>query len=92
VDAYEQDRVMLLQAVFTNKHMSRFFVGNISDLPEGRESSPRPCSRWNEPSALKSIWRERNQPKAGGFEQYRVPNAVGAGSQNSDDHSQEPLG
>jgi len=34
--AYEQTVVMLLQAVFSNKHISRFFVGNISDLPEGR--------------------------------------------------------
>src|SRR5437773_10643513 len=35
--AYEQTVVMLLQAVFGKKRSSRFFVGNISDLPEGRE-------------------------------------------------------
>ena len=36
--AYEQTVVMLLQAVFSNKQISRFFVGNISDLPQGRDS------------------------------------------------------
>jgi hypothetical protein len=36
--AYEQTVVMLLQAIFNRKCISRFFVGNISDLPEGRES------------------------------------------------------
>src|SRR5205823_12458299 len=36
--AYEQTVVMLLQAVFNQNHISRFFVGNISDLPLGRES------------------------------------------------------
>src|SRR6266480_1051364 len=49
--AYEQTVVMLLQAVFSNRRISRFFVGNISDLPEGRAPSPRPCSRWSERSA-----------------------------------------
>src|SRR6185295_13142375 len=36
--AYEQTVVMLLQAVFSDKRISRFNVGGISDLPEGRES------------------------------------------------------
>src|SRR5579872_1147006 len=36
--AYEQTVVILLQAVFGRKRISRFCVGNISDLPEGRES------------------------------------------------------
>ena len=71
--AYEQTVVMLLQAVFTNKHMSRFFVGNISDLPEGRESFSSALQQVERTErVLKSIWRERNQPKAGWTEQYRV--------------------
>src|SRR5260221_10317749 len=37
-DAYEQTVVMLLQAIFNQKRISRFFVGNLSDLPQGRES------------------------------------------------------
>jgi len=36
--AYEQTVVMLLHGVFDNRQISRFFVGNISDLPQGRES------------------------------------------------------
>ena len=71
--AYEQTVVMLLQAVFTNKHISRFFVGNISDLPEGRESFSSALQQVERTErVLKSIWRERNQPKAGWTEQYRV--------------------
>src|SRR2546425_2572890 len=59
--AYEQTVVMLLQAVFTNKHMSRFFVGNISDLPEGRESFSSALQQVERTErVLKSIWRERN--------------------------------
>src|SRR5260370_5068002 len=36
--AYEQTVVMLLQAVFERKRISRFVVGDISDLPHGRET------------------------------------------------------
>ena len=36
---YEQTVVMLMQAVFGKKGISRFSVGHISDLPEGRESA-----------------------------------------------------
>ena len=71
--AYEQTVVMLLQAVFTNQHMSRFFVGNISDLPEGRESFSSALQQVERTErVLKSIWRERNQPKPGWTEQYQV--------------------
>ncbi len=71
--AYEQTVVMLLQAVFTEKHISRFFVGNISDLPEGRESFGSALQQVERTErVLKSIWRERNQTAAGWTEQYRV--------------------
>jgi len=63
--------VMLLQAVFSNKHISRFFVGNISDLPEGRESLASAMQQVERTErVLKTLWRERNQPKAGWTEQY----------------------
>ena len=69
--AYEQTVVMLLQAVFSNKHISRFFVGNISDLPEGRESLASAMQQVERTErVLKTLWRERNQPKAGWTEQY----------------------
>ena len=74
--AYEQTVVMLLEAVFTNKHISRFFVGNISDLPEGRESFASALQQVERTErVLKSLWRERNQPKAGWTERYRALDA-----------------
>jgi hypothetical protein len=71
--AYEQTVVMLLQAVFSNRRISRFFVGNISDLPEGRESFAAAVQQVERTErVLKTLWRERNQPKAGWNEQYRA--------------------
>jgi hypothetical protein len=71
--AYEQTVVMLLQAVFDNKRISRFFVGNISDLPEGRESLASAVQQVERTErVLKTFWRERNQPKAGWIERYRA--------------------
>jgi hypothetical protein len=71
--AYEQTVVMLLQAVFDNKRISRFIVGNISDLPEGRESLASALQQVERTErVLKTIWRHRNQPKTGWTEQYRV--------------------
>jgi hypothetical protein len=71
--AYEQTVVMLLQAVFNNKQISRFFVGNISDLPEGRErlaSAMQQVERTER--VLKTVWRERHEAKSGWAEQYRL--------------------
>jgi hypothetical protein len=71
--AYEQTVVMLLQAVFSQKHISRFFVGNISDLPEGRESLASAMQQVERTErVLKTLWRERNETKAGWAEQYRL--------------------
>jgi len=71
--AYEQTVVMLLQAVFSNKHISRFFVGNISDLPEGRESITSAMQQVERTErVLKTLWRERHQPKARWTDQYRL--------------------
>lgn len=71
--AYEQTVVILLQAVFGDKRISRFFVGNISDLPEGRESVASVMQQVERTErVLKTLWRERNEPKSGWTEQYRV--------------------
>jgi len=71
--AYEQTAVMSLEAVFSNKRISRFFVGNISDLPEGRESFAAATQQVERTErVLKTLWRERNQPKAGWAERYRI--------------------
>jgi hypothetical protein len=71
--AYEQTVVMLLQAVFSGKQISRFFVGNICDLPEGRESLTSAMQQVERTErVLKTLWLERNESKRGWTEQYRV--------------------
>lgn len=71
--AYEQTVVMLLQAVFSDKRISRFFVGHISDLPEGRESLASAMQQVERTErVLKTLWRERHEPKADWAEQYRT--------------------
>jgi len=70
--AYEQTVVMLLQAVFGNKPISRFFVGNISDLPEGRESLASAMQQVERTErVLKTLWRERQPHRTGWTERYR---------------------
>jgi len=71
--AYEQTMVILLQAVFRRKKISRFFVGDISDLPEGRESLASALQQVERAErVLKTCWRERNQSKAGWTKTYRL--------------------
>jgi len=71
--AYEQTVVMLLQAVFSEKHISRFFVGNVSDLPEGRESLASAMQQVERTErVLKTLWRELNENKAAWTEEYRI--------------------
>ena len=71
--AYEQTVVMLLQAVARKKHISQFFVGHISDLPEGRESFSSALEQVERTErVLKSVWREAHQSRSGWAEQYRT--------------------
>lgn len=71
--AYEQTVVMLLEAVFNQKRISRFFVGNISDLPEGRESLVSAMQQVDRTErVLKAVWRERNHSRTGWVEEYRA--------------------
>ncbi len=71
--AHEQTVITLLQAVFQHKHISRFFIGNISDLPEGQDSL---ASAWQQVErterVLKSAWQERHQSYPDWVERYRV--------------------
>jgi len=71
--AYEQTVVMLLKAVSTHRRISRFFVGEISDVPEGRESfaSAMPQVERTE-RVLKTLWREQHQPNPGWSEKYQA--------------------
>jgi hypothetical protein len=71
--AYEQTMVMLLQAIFTKKRISRFFVGNISDLPEGRESLASAMQQVERTErVLKSVWREQHHGERGWIDRYRT--------------------
>jgi len=64
---------MLLQAMFTRKRISRFFVGSISDLPEGRESVASAVQQVERTErVLKTLWGERNQTKPGWLDHYRL--------------------
>ena len=71
--AYEQTVVMLLQAIFRDQRISRFNVGGISDLPEGRESLASAMQQVERTErVLKTLWRERNDTRAGWIEKYQV--------------------
>ncbi|HKX60819.1 MAG TPA: hypothetical protein VJS65_03230 [Verrucomicrobiae bacterium] len=71
--AYEQTVVMLLHAVLGHKRISRFFVGHISDLPEGRESLSSALQQVERTErVLKTLWRERHEPRSGWTEEFRL--------------------
>ncbi len=71
--AYEQTVVMLLKAVVSNKQITRFFVGSISDLPQGRESLASALQQVERTErVLKTLWLERNGSQSGWTDQYRL--------------------
>jgi hypothetical protein len=68
---YEQTMVMLLQAVFGQKRISRFLVGNISDLPEGREPLALATQQVERAErVLKSVWLERHPSSGDWMEEF----------------------
>lgn len=70
--AYEQTVVMLLHAILDRQSVSRFFVGHISDLPEGRDTLSSAMQQVERTErVLKTLWRERQHMKAGWSRQYR---------------------
>lgn len=71
--AYEQTVVILLEAVSRRKSISRFFVGDISDLPEGRETFAAAMQQVERTErVLKTVWRERHEARRGWRERYRL--------------------
>jgi hypothetical protein len=71
--AYEQTVVLLLRAVFTQRKISRFFVGQVSDLPGGKETYASAVQQVERTErVLKALWRERNETRPGWPEQYRL--------------------
>ncbi|MCC7373864.1 MAG: hypothetical protein IT581_04345 [Verrucomicrobiales bacterium] len=70
--AYEQTMVMLLHAVFRKKRITRFSVGDVSDLPEGRDTLASAMQQVERTErVVKSLWRERHGARTGWTEQYR---------------------
>jgi len=71
--AYEQTVVTLLHAIFDNKRVSRFFVGHITDLPEGRDSLSSAMQQVERTErVLKSLWRDRHRLRSGWSKEYRL--------------------
>ncbi len=69
--AYEQTVVLLLNAVFSQKHISRFRVGEITDLLDGCESIASAVQQVERTErVLKTVWRERHQKDEGWLETY----------------------
>jgi hypothetical protein len=62
---------MLLHAILQKKRISRFFVGNISDLPEGRDSLASAIQQVERTErVLKALWREQHQAGPNWWDQY----------------------
>jgi hypothetical protein len=71
--AYEQTVVLLLQAVFARRRISRFFVGHVSDLPQGSDSLSSALQQIERTErVLKSLWRERHEKETGWIDRYRT--------------------
>src|SRR5205807_743237 len=57
--AYEQTMVMLLTGVASRRQISKFFVGGVSDLPQGRESFASAIQQVERTErVLKTLWLE----------------------------------
>jgi hypothetical protein len=70
--AYEQTVVILLRAIQTGKRITRFSVGNISDLAEGRESFASAVQQVERTErVLKSVWREMHAAQGDWADRYR---------------------
>ena len=68
---YEQTVVTLLHAAFSKRRISRFFVGNISDLPTGRDSLSSAMQQIERAErVLKAMWRERHHTEKDWLQHY----------------------
>jgi hypothetical protein len=71
--AYEQTVVLLLQAIFSQKRISRFRVGEITDILDGRESLASAVQQVERTErVLKTVWRELHQREPGWIEEYHA--------------------
>jgi hypothetical protein len=70
---YEQTLVMLMHAVWGNKRISRFSVGDITDLPPNRESLPAAMQQVERiERVLKLMWREHHLQQPDWIERYQT--------------------
>lgn len=71
--AYEQTLVILLQAVFSKRRVSRFAVGDLTDLPHGQDTLAAAVQQIERlERVLKMVWRERHERERDWFARYRV--------------------
>jgi hypothetical protein len=71
--AYEQTVVMLVKAAADGKKISRFLVGEISDLLEGPETFASATTQVERiERVLKTLWRERHQAGSEWTEEYHT--------------------
>lgn len=69
--AYEQTLVMLLQAFYTKRCVRCLPLGDISDLPQGKESLPAAIAQVERTErVLKQIWRDWNPSHKGWKDNY----------------------
>ena len=58
--------------MYRQRRISRFFVGNISDLPEGRESLASALQQVERTErVLKTLWRDRHEADPDWVQRYR---------------------
>lgn len=69
---YEQTIVILLRGVIGGKRMSKINLGDISDLPFGRDSIAAAMQQVERTERmLKMLWRERNEKEADWPDRFR---------------------
>jgi hypothetical protein len=70
--AYEQTVVILLHAIFERRKVSRYFVGEVTDLRGEKETLDNAMQKIERTErVLKTLWRERNQTKKDWVKEYR---------------------
>lgn len=65
--------MILLQAFAGKKQVAREKLGDITDLPEGRETVAQAMAQVERTErVLKSLWREGNEHKKGWIDDFRL--------------------
>lgn len=71
--AYEQTLVILLHAAFSKRRVSRFAVGDLTDMPQGQDTLAAAVQQIERlERVLKMVWRERHERERDWFARYRL--------------------